>query len=381
MNEASARERKKYSAWLNKSYKHERYSDKLTEYHRSNGEFTPLSNEHLSKKFSKLIVEAQNTSSRESDRKRSGGSKWKITLATTSAVAATIVLLFVLFPQINSDNQNLNISSVDERTFQVPTLVLGSGSNIVLEGNNDLDKEGLVEKISDKKISYVRQKAKVGDTINVNQFNTLVIPSRYTYSIILDDSTEVHLNANSQLRYPIHFSGDVREVFLSGEAYFKVSKSSRPFIVSTTEISVKVYGTEFNVNTSNKENVEAVLISGSVGVTIQSNKTKEIEMAPNQRFKLNVISKESSVGIVDPTNSIAWRGGLFKCDNEKLSILLDKIGQWYGVTFEYSNNDIKDIPVSIKLSNSTELSNIIRAIEELSGTIIIKTSVNTYVIE
>ncbi|MBR1463381.1 MAG: FecR domain-containing protein [Prevotella sp.] len=68
--------------------------------------------------------------------------------------------------------------------------------------------------------------------------------------LTLDDGTLVHLNYNTRLIYPEKFGRGDRNVILDGEAYFMVAKDkSRPFIVHTPNGDVKVYGTEFNVNT------------------------------------------------------------------------------------------------------------------------------------
>ena len=72
------------------------------------------------------------------------------------------------------------------------------------------------------------------------------------YWVTLDDGSLVHLNYNSRLIYPERF-GDRRDVILDGEAYFMVAKDlSRQFVVHTPQGDVKVYGTEFVVNTREK---------------------------------------------------------------------------------------------------------------------------------
>ena len=48
-----------------------------------------------------------------------------------------------------------------------------------------------------------------------------------TTSVLLPDSTVVHLNSESSLRYPTFFAGDVRQVELNGEAYFDLTQHPR----------------------------------------------------------------------------------------------------------------------------------------------------------
>ena len=66
---------------------------------------------------------------------------------------------------------------------------------------------------------------------------------------MLDDGTEIWLNSASELRYPAHFVGNERRVYLTGEAYFQVVRNEvAPFIVETRDMDVKVLGTSFNVS-------------------------------------------------------------------------------------------------------------------------------------
>ena len=64
----------------------------------------------------------------------------------------------------------------------------------------------------------------------------------------LQDGTVVWLNSETKMRYPVQFSGQNREVWLEGEAYFKVAKNEKqPFVVKTENMDVRVLGTEFNL--------------------------------------------------------------------------------------------------------------------------------------
>jgi transmembrane sensor len=65
---------------------------------------------------------------------------------------------------------------------------------------------------------------------------------------ILPDGTHVWLNSGSVLEYPVAFADDIRQVKLTGEAFFDVKKDpSHPFIVNAGKINVEVKGTRFDV--------------------------------------------------------------------------------------------------------------------------------------
>ena len=67
-----------------------------------------------------------------------------------------------------------------------------------------------------------------------------------TKQVALLDGSEVILNANSVLSYSKSKWNDKREVYLKGEAFFKVKKGS-DFVVKTNQGQVKVLGTQFDV--------------------------------------------------------------------------------------------------------------------------------------
>ena len=97
-------------------------------------------------------------------------------------------------------------------------------------------------------------------------YYTVNIPYGGEYNLVLPDGTRIYLNAGTTLRYPDHFAGGSREIFLSGEAYLEVSRdTSRPFIVRTDDMDVRVLGTVFNVNAYPDGNyVRTTLVEGKV---------------------------------------------------------------------------------------------------------------------
>lgn len=112
-----------------------------------------------------------------------------------------------------------------------------------------------------------------------------------TTSVLLPDSTVVHLNSESSLRYPTFFAGDVRQVELNGEAYFDVTHHPRKrFIVSTPHHSqVEVYGTSFNVEAyGNETPISTTLIKGSVGFIYKNSKGK---------FQKSMLSPQTEVSL------------------------------------------------------------------------------------
>ena len=173
------------------------------------------------------------------------------------------------------------------------------------------------------------------------------------YWVTLDDGTLVHLNYNSRLIYPEKF-GDRRDVILEGEAYFMVAKDkSRQFVVHTPQGDVRVYGTEFMVNTAERmetrlesptgesryhQATSVVLIEGSISFTPESG--NELMMSPRQ--KLVADKDQLLVTTTDTAPYVAWNTGLFVFKNSTLENLMDVISRWYGVeNVSYGNEQLR----------------------------------------
>jgi len=147
-------------------------------------------------------------------------------------------------------------------------------------------------------------------------YNTLTIPYGKRFEIKLSDGTIVNLNSGSSLKYPVKFiEGLNRQVFLSGEAFFSVSKDTKhPFIVNAESLNVKVFGTKFNVSAySEDELTDVVLVEGSVGMYDNNQSSKEGTMlVPGTKGSFNKVGNNISSENVDTLIYTSWiDGGLF----------------------------------------------------------------------
>ena len=105
-----------------------------------------------------------------------------------------------------------------------------------------------------------------GKDVMTEEYHTVIVPRGGEYNLTLADGTNVWLNSDSKLKFPLHFVGNQRAVYLEGEAFFEVTSDSlKPFVVKTAEANVKVLGTSFNVmNYTDEAKVEVALLKGKV---------------------------------------------------------------------------------------------------------------------
>lgn len=163
-----------------------------------------------------------------------------------------------------------------------------------------------------------------------------------TTTVVLPDSTVVHLNSESVLRYPASFDGDRRMVALQGEAYFDVTHNARKqFVVSVTGgTQVKVYGTSFNVEAyAGEPTVSTTLVEGSVGFAYsdKSGNAKEERLTPGH--KLVYSADKHLVAVVETTcqQETAWKDGKVIFNNTPMRDILRTLGRRFNVEFIVSN--------------------------------------------
>ena len=243
------------------------------------------------------------------------------------------------------------------------TLTMADGKTVVLQPDStiDIQMDGAVRvKSAGKGIVYQTPKQQVTEI----QYNTLTIPRGGEYTLVLADGTKVYMNSVSKLKYPVAFASDRREVELEGEAYFEVAHDSvHPFIVRTKEVCVKVYGTEFNVNTYKPGIVQTVLVKGKVGVTVNDTGEEQM-MKPNELLEYNGETGKMEVREVDPSFYTAWVKSEFMFMDARLEDIMEQLSRWYGVEVFYSNEEVKNRKFTGNAARFEDIRNILRIMEK-----------------
>lgn len=221
------------------------------------------------------------------------------------------------------------------------TLSLSSGEVISLDTMSGIlkEKDGTSISINNKgEIKYSGTNIIAKENIN----NILNVPNGGEYKLKLSDGTIVWMNSDSRLEYPSNFSGETRLVKLYGEAYFKVAKSKKQFIVQINDLKIAVYGTEFNINTYG-DKIETVLVSGSVSLVTPQ---QEIKLHPEEMGKFDKKNQAINISKVNTDYYTAWRKGLFIFKNEPIHSIVEKISKWYNIKNINIDENIKDTRLS-----------------------------------
>ncbi|MFV0366159.1 MAG: FecR family protein [Mangrovibacterium sp.] len=194
-------------------------------------------------------------------------------------------------------------------------------------------------------------------------YNTIRTPKGVKYNVVLSDGTEVWLNSETEFRYPVNFSGENREVFVKGEAYFDVTKDKNmPFLVSFEDRQVRVLGTKFNVKSYNNEKHDLVtLVEGSI---ILADKNDEIKLVPDQQAVIDNTGKTFKIRNVDGDLYTAWKDNVYLYRNETLQTIVNDIERDFDIKVSYQDQEMRNEEFSLKISREISFEDIFSAIEK-----------------
>ena len=285
------------------------------------------------------------------------------------SVAASVILFIGLFVgRMVNEWRNLDEMRMLAETERIvpgvkAELILRTGERVVLnqqcvsiEGVNETG----IQNDSVTGLNYTTAKVQGEGMI----YNTMRIPVGGFYQLALSDGSKVWLNSMTEFRFPVAFTGEERKVYLTGEAYFEVAPNSKhPFIVVTEEgMEVKVYGTEFNMNTYQHGVVQTVLVSGKVGIRVNAT-GKEVMLAPRQMAEYSEKTGMVRVEDTDPYRYIAWKDGEFVFERETIEEIMERLGRWYDVKVFYENESLKQKRFTGVISRYEDIEQVLRLIE------------------
>lgn len=287
-----------------------------------------------------------------------------------SAASIAVLLIVTLFFFIREDKQVVSEKLVVSEIKPIQSkamLVLSTGEQIQLTKSTQKiqEQDGSVLKIDS--VMGVQYDALSTQRVEKPIYNKIVVPRGGEYFVTLSEGTKVWLDADSELEYPVFFSGDFREVKLKGNAYFCVTKKNdKPFVVRAGEFSLKVYGTEFNVNAYDLQNIETVLVNGSIGFKANIS-TPERMMAPNELAVSDSRTGQSEIHQVDIYPYIAWKNQNIVFVNERLESIMEKMARWYDVTVFFQDESLKDLRFDCNMRRYADIRDLFFFLEKTSN--------------
>jgi len=261
--------------------------------------------------------------------------KW---LAAASILGAMAVSAYFLLNTAKESSPSSSVTATTEAPAKGLRLQMANGRVVQLPYNmpaQQISTGSVALNAGARTLQYTSEGKDLGG------YNTLVVPPKMDYRVILSDGTEVWLNATSTLKFPFSFQDNTREVYLEGEGFFKVARNAdKPFFVRTPETVVEVLGTEFNINTYKPGITSTSLVSGAVSArsgasTIVLKPGQEAIYTERQGFTVQQFDQEAA---------LSWMNGIFQFDNTKLEDLAPVMERWFGIKVVFDDPALASSP-------------------------------------
>lgn len=283
-------------------------------------------------------------------------------LGGVAALVICILSCLLLLPTDFRDTERKPITAqkqIESKAF----LITSSREKLYIDRKSERtdQEQGVLIKQHEGKITYINK----NKIIASDQFNELHIKRGGMYHLILSDGTKVWLNSESKLKYPVTFSTKKREVFLTGEAYFKVhAKADHPFYIHTSGGSIKVLGTEFNVrNYCNEQEVQTTLVKGNVEYYADTTLPTKIVLTPGQQLTHTIGSLHVQVRDVDLELITSWKDGFYSFKRTPLKEIMNTIERNYDVVVHFADEELKEIQFTGKIPRYEKLEDFVEFIE------------------
>lgn len=204
------------------------------------------------------------------------------------------------------------------------------------------------------------QSAELSETTQIKQIRQILLP----------DSSIVILNGNSTLKYNSDFAtSSVREVYLDGNAYFQVRRTSSnaPFIVHARQLKIYVTGTEFNVNAHTNAS-DVVLTKGKINVTLDKDKAKDNRKTVylESGYSLHVDTLNNELQTAKTNTELytsAWKLGEWHFEDTSLETIARLIREYYGIETVFTSSHQRKLMITAVVSVK-DLSTLIQVIEK-----------------
>ncbi len=225
---------------------------------------------------------------------------------------------------------------------EVITLELDNGEVLIISDDDETqvaDAQGIIiGQQQGNQLSY-----HTTTQIETLQYNTLTVPYGKRFELSLSDGSMVYLNAGTSLRYPVKFiKGKTRQIFLDGEAYFRISEDkAHPFIVNANDVNVEVLGTEFNMSSYEEDTeIKTVLVEGSVSMYDKNTPENKTLLIPGEKGAWNKNKKHITTTQVDIRLHTGWIDGELIFRGSSFSNMARKLERSYNISIQNDNREL-----------------------------------------
>ncbi len=190
----------------------------------------------------------------------------------------------------------------------------------------------------------------------------LKMPKDSKQQITLSDGSRVWINSGAELKYAEQFTGNTREVYLTGEAYFDIKHDpGHPFIVHTGKLTTTVLGTAFNIKTDAASNQIRVTVTRGK-VRVSNGKLTLGLLVPDQQIVYNATDQTYKQFKVDAVKLINWLPNDLFFDDATFGEVAKILEERFNVKIEFANEQIKNCRFSGTAMKNREIEEILDVI-------------------
>ena len=192
------------------------------------------------------------------------------------------------------------------------------------------------------------------------------IPNGEIHEILLPDNSRVIINSGSSIFYNKTFADNVRDVYLSGEAKFIVSKDEkRPFVVKTKDMVVEALGTTFNISSyPNKHYSATTLVDGGVRVNIRSS-IENFILKPGEQILFDKETGLNSIGRTRIDYILAWEKGQMVFRSASLYTIIEDLERRYDVSIYLNSKSLGDEKLTVKFMHDETIDDILNILQQI----------------
>ncbi len=193
---------------------------------------------------------------------------------------------------------------------------------------------------------------------DMNQTNVYTADGDVLY-VSLDDGTEVWLNDGSSVEVSKGFNQDNRTLNLKGEGFFDVARNEDvPFLINVNNAQVRVLGTAFNIESSNK----GVILEVKEGLVEFSNGEEKTLVKPTEKVILNDNTNLFEKSSVSSSNSYSWIHKELSFQNTPMAQVFEELERYFNVSIYLNSSSNLDCSFTSPSLKDISLSEILKVI-------------------
>ncbi|MBX3256817.1 MAG: FecR domain-containing protein [Chitinophagaceae bacterium] len=200
--------------------------------------------------------------------------------------------------------------------------------------------------------------------------------------LLLSDSTQVWLNASSSLEFPDRFTGDIREVFLKGEAYFKIKQvNDKPFVIHSGKITARSIGAaSCNFKSYKDENETIVAVSQGL-VTVDKADKQMAELMAGREVKIGKADRSVLEKNIEIEKIAAWQWGELIYDEAMLTDVVTDLERIYNAKITIADKEKARKKIAITFRREIGIEEALERVCRLTHTRLNTIAENEFLIE